>query len=261
MEQSWVLWDPCDHFTPYALPTSPRAVVMRKAVRHLHTHTRNLHARYALPTPPTTATHRDPSSIPQPPPTTTRARTDKVLTTPVCRPLFPFRLYRVPWIAMATASLEPPRGGGSGGCARGLNTSGRPSRWPWQKRCTTRLHSVRRLPRPECGQESLTLSRGGRRSTCSTPPYGERSLRHPRWRRRKLVELEVKRKEAELQSLAAATKAMVQQRAIGSSSWTSALARSNQLRRELKELRERRGRSARSDFLALLVLAWCLGAA
>ena len=54
---------------------------------------------------------------------------------------------------------------------------------------------------------------------------------------RKLVELEVKRKEAELQSLAAATRVMVQQRAIGSSSWTSALARSDQLRRELKELR------------------------
>ena len=52
-----------------------------------------------------------------------------------------------------------------------------------------------------------------------------------------LVELEVKRKEAELQSLAAATRVMVQQRAIGSSSWTSALARGDQLRRELKELR------------------------
>ena len=38
---------------------------------------------------------------------------------------------------------------------------------------------------------------------------------------RKLVELEVKRKEAELQSLAATTRVMVQQRAIGSSSWTS----------------------------------------
>ena len=54
---------------------------------------------------------------------------------------------------------------------------------------------------------------------------------------RKLVELEVKRKESELQSLADATKVMAQQRAIGSSSWTSALARSDQLRRELKELR------------------------
>ena len=51
------------------------------------------------------------------------------------------------------------------------------------------------------------------------------------------MDLKVKRKEAELQSLAAATKAMVQQRATGSSSWTSALARSDQLRRELKELR------------------------
>ena len=47
----------------------------------------------------------------------------------------------------------------------------------------------------------------------------------------------MKRKEAELQSLAAATKAMVQQRAIDSSSWTSALARSDQKRRDLKELR------------------------
>ena len=51
---------------------------------------------------------------------------------------------------------------------------------------------------------------------------------------RKLVELEVKRKEAELQSLAAATRVMVQQRAVGSSSWTSTLARSVQLRGELK---------------------------
>ena len=54
---------------------------------------------------------------------------------------------------------------------------------------------------------------------------------------RKLVELEVKRKESELQSLAEATRVMAQQRATGSSSWTSALARSVQLRRELKELR------------------------
>ena len=51
------------------------------------------------------------------------------------------------------------------------------------------------------------------------------------------MELEVMRKEAELQSLAAATRVMIQQRAIGSSSWTSALARSDQLLRELKELR------------------------
>ena len=51
------------------------------------------------------------------------------------------------------------------------------------------------------------------------------------------MELKVKRKESELQSLAEATKVMAQQRAIGSSSWTSALARSDQLRRELKELR------------------------
>ena len=54
---------------------------------------------------------------------------------------------------------------------------------------------------------------------------------------RKLVELEVKRKEAELQSLAAATREMVQQRAVGSSAWTSTLARSVQLRGELRELR------------------------
>ena len=58
-------------------------------------------------------------------------------------------------------------------------------------------------------------------------------LRQMEEEERKLVELEVKRKESELQSLAAATKVMVQQRAIGS----SALARSGQLRRELKELR------------------------
>ena len=54
---------------------------------------------------------------------------------------------------------------------------------------------------------------------------------------RKLVELEVKRKEAELQSLAAATREMVQQRAVGSSAWTSTLARKVQLRDELRELR------------------------
>ena len=68
---------------------------------------------------------------------------------------------------------------------------------------------------------------------------------------RKLVELEVKRKEAELQPLAAATKAVVQQRAIGSSSWTSALARSDQLRRELKELRgeKRKKRKKRKNKL------------
>ena len=54
---------------------------------------------------------------------------------------------------------------------------------------------------------------------------------------RKLVELEVKRKEAELQSLAAATREMVQQRTVGSSAWTSTLARSVQLRDELRELR------------------------
>ena len=47
------------------------------------------------------------------------------------------------------------------------------------------------------------------------------------------MELEVKRKESELQSLPEATKVMALQRAIGS----SALARSDQLRRELKELR------------------------
>ena len=51
------------------------------------------------------------------------------------------------------------------------------------------------------------------------------------------MELEVTRKEAELQSLAAATRVMVQQRAVGSSSWTSTLARSVQLRGELTELR------------------------
>ena len=54
---------------------------------------------------------------------------------------------------------------------------------------------------------------------------------------RKLVELEVKRKEAELQSLTAATREMVQQRAFGSSAWTSTLARKVQLRDELRELR------------------------
>ena len=69
--------------------------------------------------------------------------------------------------------LEPPRGGGSGGCARGPNTSGRPSQWPWQNRCTTQLQGDRRLPGPECGQESLrTLGRGGRRSTSWTLPTG-----------------------------------------------------------------------------------------
>ena len=91
--------------------------------------------------------------------TTTRARTDKVLATPVCRPLFPFRLQLMPWNAMASASLVPPGGGGSGGCARGPNTSGRPSRWPWRKRCTTQLQGDRRLPGLVCGQESLRRSR------------------------------------------------------------------------------------------------------
>ena len=68
---------------------------------------------------------------------------------------------------------------------------------------------------------------------------------------RMLVELEVKRKVEELQSLSAATKAMVQQRATGSSSWTSALARGGQLRRELKELRgeERKKRKKRKKRL------------
>ena len=51
------------------------------------------------------------------------------------------------WRSMAQS---PPRGGGgSDGCARGSNTSGRPSQWPWQKRCTTQLQGDRRLPGPE----------------------------------------------------------------------------------------------------------------
>ena len=55
-------------------------------------------------------------------------------------------------------------------------TSSSASPWPWQPQRTTQLHGDRSLPGPECGQESLrSLGRGGRRSTSSTPPHGDRS--------------------------------------------------------------------------------------
>ena len=61
---------------------------------------------------------------------------------------------------------------------------------------------------------------------------------------RKLVELEVKRKESELQSLAEATRMMAQQRATGSSSWTSAAfscaASSRSLRGEKRKKRKKK---------------------
>ena len=63
-------------------------------------------------------------------------------------------------------------------------TSSSASPWPWQPQRTTQPHGDRSLPGPECGQESLrTLGCGGRRSTSSTPPCGDRSLRLPGSRR------------------------------------------------------------------------------
>ena len=142
----------------------------------------------------------------------------------------------------------------SGGCARGSNTSGRPSQWLWHKRCTRPGVLEDLEPRRETEHEQHSALRGPKPPSPGVPSLampvlagaageavGRTALSHvlqqslaakeEEEEERKLVELEVERKEAELQSLAAVTKVMVQQRAVGSSSWTSALARSDQLRR------------------------------